>query len=141
MARATFQFTDNSKQTIRALNDVQEDRLLEAVMEWHAGIVEDMLTGDRQGRTYRIPGSSRTYRASRPNEPPATVTGRLRSSYQFKVREEGGKKIGEVGSPLDYALYLEKGTRRMAPRPHVMPAYYAREDAIKNALTREWTTL
>lgn len=138
MARANFQFNNNSRQVINALGDAQEERLLEAVMEWHAGVVEDMLVGDRQGRSYRIPGSTRTYRASRPNEPPATATGRLRSSYRFTVRDEGDKKIGEVGSPLDYALYLEKGTRRMAPRPHLVPAFYAREAAIKNALQREW---
>ncbi len=138
MANARFQFHDNSRQTISALEDAQEARLREATMEWHAGVVEDMLTGTRSGRAYRIPGSTRTYRASRPGEAPATVTGRLRSSYQFRVREEGGKKIGEVGSPLDYALYLEKGTRRMAPRPHLVPAFYKRENAIKDALQREW---
>lgn len=138
MANAKFTFHDYSGEAIRALDDAQENRLLEAVTEWHAGVVEDMLTGTRSGREYRIPGSSRTYRASRPGEAPATVTGRLRSSYQFRVREEGGKKVGEVGSPLDYALYLEKGTKRMAPRPHLVPAYYKREDNIKSALQREW---
>lgn len=138
MANARFTFQDNSGEAIRALDDAQENRLLEAVTEWHAGVVEDMLTGTRSGREYRIPGSSRTYRASRPGEAPATVTGRLRSSFQFRVREEGGKKVGEVGSPLDYALYLEKGTKRMAPRPHLVPAYYKREDNIKSALQREW---
>lgn len=138
MANAKFTFHDYSGEAIRALDDAQENRLLEAVTQWHAGVVEDMLTGTRSGREYRIPGSSRTYRASRPGEAPATVTGRLRSSYQFRVREEGGKKVGEVGSPLDYALYLEKGTKRMAPRPHLVPAYYKREDNIKSALQREW---
>lgn len=138
MANAKFTFHDYSGEAIRALDDAQENRLLEAVTEWHAGVVEDMLTGTRSGREYRIPGSSRTYRASRPGEAPATVTGRLRSSYQFRVREDGGKKVGEVGSPLDYALYLEKGTKRMAPRPHLVPAYYKREDNIKSALQREW---
>lgn len=138
MANAKFTFHDYSGEAIRALDDAQENRLLEAVTEWHAGVVEDMLTGTRSGREYRIPGSSRTYRASRPGEAPATVTGRLRSSFQFRVREDGGKKVGEVGSPLDYALYLEKGTKRMAPRPHLVPAYYKREDNIKSALQREW---
>ena len=138
MANAKFTFHDYSGEAIRALDDAQENRLLEAVTQWHAGVVEDMLTGTRSGREYRIPGSSRTYRASRPGEAPATVTGRLRSSYQFRVREEGGNKVGEVGSPLDYALYLEKGTKRMAPRPHLVPAYYKREDNIKSALQREW---
>lgn len=138
MAQATIQFTDRSTQVIRALGDVQEDRLLEAIMEWHAGIVEDMLVGDRTGREYRIPGSTRTYRASLPGEAPATVTGRLRSSYRFTVRDEGNQKIGEVGSPLDYSAYLEYGTSRMAPRPHVLPAYYSREGKIKDALSRTW---
>ncbi|MGN7485354.1 HK97 gp10 family phage protein [Priestia megaterium] len=138
MPKVNITVQNNSKQAIRMMKDAQEDRLLEAITEWHAGIVEDMLVGERSGRTYRIPGSTRTYRASRPGEAPATVTGRLRSSYRFRVTETGGNKVGEVGSPLDYALYLEKGTSRMAPRPHVLPAYYKRESSIKAALTREW---
>lgn len=136
MAKSTYQ--DNTSRVIRAIGEVQEEKLLEGMMEWHAGIVEDMLVGDRQGRWYRIPGSTRKYRASRPFEAPASPTGRLRSSYQYRVTSSRNAKIGEVGSPLDYAVYLEYGTKRMKPRPHVLPAYYSREKQILNALTREW---
>lgn len=129
---------DNTHQTIRAIGEIQEERMLEAIMEWHAGVVEDMLVGDRTGREYRIPGSTRTYRASNPFEPPASPTGRLRSSYRFRTYETPRELVGEVGSPLDYAEYLERGTRRMAPRPHLLPAYYSRESNIKDALTTEW---
>lgn len=136
--RSGFRIENNTDRVIRALGEVQEDNLLHAIMEWHGGVVEDMLVGDRQGREYRIPGANRTYRASRPGEAPATQTGRLRSSYQFRIRDNGNEKIAEVGSPLDYAVYLEKGTRRMAPRPHLLPGYYSREGRIKDALTRGW---
>lgn len=129
---------NNSERVIRMIGEVSEERLLEATMEWHAGVVEDMLVGERYGREYRIPGSNRTYRASRPGEPPATATGRLRSSYRFRVTGGGTHLVGEVGSPLDYAVYLENGTRRMAPRPHLLPAYYSRESRIKEILSREW---
>jgi hypothetical protein len=129
---------NNTDSTIRELERIQEARVLEAIMEWHAGVVEDMLVGDRYGNEYRIPGSNRTYRASRPGEPPATVTGRLRSSYRFRTFNRGNEIVGEVGSPLDYAVYLEYGTKYMEPRPHLLPAYYSREQRIKEALSREW---
>lgn len=113
-----------------------EANLLEATIEWHAGVVEDMLVGDRGGRSYRIPGTGRTYRASLPGEPPASRTGALRSSYQFRTRNTINGLVGEVGSPLEYAVHLEYGTKRMAPRPHLMPAYHSREKQIKRALGR-----
>lgn len=134
----TSRMKNRSERVIRIIGEVHEERLLEATMEWHAGVVEDMLVGNRYGREYRIPGTNRTYRASRPGEPPATATGRLRSSYQFRIAGGGTDLVGEVGSPLDYAVYLENGTRRMEPRPHLLPAYYSRESRIKDILSREW---
>ncbi|MGD8305151.1 MAG: hypothetical protein PVF17_00725 [Ignavibacteria bacterium] len=67
--------------------------------------------------------------------------GTLRNSYMWRTsREEGGfndssggqarRKISlnpskfqaYVGSALDYAIYQEFGTRKMAPQPHIRPA-------------------
>lgn len=134
----TSNMNDKTNRAITMIGEKAESNLLEATMEWHSGVVEDMLVGERYGKEYRIPGSRRTYRASNPNEPPATRTGALRSSYRFRVVEQGNSLVGEVGSPLDYSVYLEYGTRRMAPRPHLLPAYYSRETPIKDILTRKW---
>jgi hypothetical protein len=131
-------FQNNAQQITRMIGNTAEEIILEATMEWHAGVVEDMLVGDRYGKRYRIPGAKRTYRASRPGEAPATATGRLRSSYRFRTFNNGNQLVGEVGSPLDYSVYLEYGTRRMAPRPHLLPGYYSRETNIKDILSREW---
>jgi len=68
------------------------------------------------------PGTGEIYDrhiASAPGDPPAVDSGRLRQSIvalkvdQFRWR---------VGTNVEYALYLEFGTRRMAPRPFLRPA-------------------
>lgn len=122
----------------RKMEDTSRENLLAATVAWHEGIVSGQLTGQRSGRSYRIPGTKKRYTASKPGEAPASRTGVLRSSYRLQVVKRGGEPIGEVGSPEEYALYLEKGTENMAPRPHVEPAYQDKEAEIKNALGRPW---
>ncbi len=46
-------------------------------------------------------------------------TGRLKASLQVKRR--GHAHI--VHTPCPYALYVEKGTRRMSPQPYLGPAF------------------
>ena len=75
-----------------------------------------------RGRQYpsRRPGSRKMHTASLPGYPPNLDTGTLRRS----VRVTGSLKRGDlrveaaVLPPLvDYAVFLEQGTKRMAPRP------------------------
>jgi hypothetical protein len=86
------------------------------------------LKGQRSGRIYRVPMTKRYYQASAPGEAPAVRTGIYRmswkpSTYATEMSGElmvisqvdtsyrvGGHVLGEL---------LEKGTSRMAPRPHV----------------------
>jgi hypothetical protein len=75
------------------------------------------------------PGTGRVYsrrgvahRASSPGEPPAVDTGRLRSSYGWRVAGGLGGWFVEVGTNVRYAPMLEFGTSRMAARPHLRPA-------------------
>ncbi len=98
-----------------------------------------ILRGQRSGRRYKVPGTyakqkdpsdgkvkrGRYYTASAPGEPPAVRTGTFRNSWQpssnvadgvYRSRiesdvttDDGKHNLGEV---------LEKGTSRMAPRPH-----------------------
>lgn len=59
-------------------------------------------------------------------------TGHLRNSIVWKTSEAGTGEIagvpqpkkmnGYVGSGLDYAVYQEFGTRKMAPQPFLRPA-------------------
>jgi len=63
---------------------------------------------------------------SPPGHAPAAPTGRLRSSITHEV--EG--TTGRVGTNVKYALFLELGTERMAPRPYLRPALHKNEKAI-----------
>lgn len=82
-------------------------------------------------RKFNEPKSGRFYnhgfgphKASAPFEYPATESGALEASIRVDVRREGRNKIvGTVGAgagpgrlPL-YAVFLEFGTPKMAPRP------------------------
>lgn len=77
-----------------------------------------ILRGPKTGRLYR--GSKKKmHRASAPGEAPATDTGRLASSIYHRMI---GADAAEVSTDVDYAGYLEFGTRKMAPRPYLKPA-------------------
>lgn len=106
-----------------------QSNLKAAAIIWHGAVIK-LLRGTRSGATYKIPGTMRYYRASSPGEAPATRLGDLRTSYRFIVQ---GNEAA-VGSPLDYALWLEKGTSKMAPRPHLETAYQQNKGRIHAAL-------
>jgi HK97 gp10 family phage protein len=70
------------------------------------------------------PGSGETYTrgsvshtASAPGQPPAVDTGRLRSSITFVPGADARGPYVDVGTNVEYAPYLEFGTRKMASRP------------------------
>lgn len=70
-------------------------------------------------------GGGRVYRghvASAPGQPPAPDTGSLRDNWQEYAPivsvGSGGVRIKlKIRSQMHYAVYLDKGTRKMAPRP------------------------
>jgi HK97 gp10 family phage protein len=70
-------------------------------------------TGPKTGRTYA------GHRASAPDEAPAERTGKLSKSISYRTR---GVQQVTIGDTVDYGLWLEDGTRRMKPRPHVSKA-------------------
>lgn len=75
--------------------------------------------GPKTGILYRIPGRKRRHRASAPGEAPANLTGTLRRGVNFKVK---GSDQMEFGDTEIYGKFLEIGTRRMKPRPHLIKA-------------------
>jgi HK97 gp10 family phage protein len=95
-----------------------------------------LLSGQRSGKLYKVPGTRRTYRASQPGEPPASRLGHLRSSYVYRVLGTGHQAQGFVGSEVEYAHYLEYGTYKMAPRPHLIPAMRNSKPKIEKLFKR-----
>ena len=89
------------------------------------------LSGGRTGKLYRVPATKRMYRASAAGEAPATRLGHLRASYKYIVKGKGVNSEGVVGSDLDYSHYLEYGTAKIKPRPHLKPAFRESKDKIQ----------
>ena len=110
----------------RAANELRNSALL-------------VLRGQRNGRRYKVPGTyrrqrdpvsgkmknGRYYTASAPGEPPAVRTGIFRMSWQPEAHVVHGSYISRISSDrrTDDGRHilgeiLEKGTSRMAPRPH-----------------------
>ena len=49
-------------------------------------------------------------------------TGNLRRSYATQYEQEGDTHIATVGTNVDYAIWVELGTRRGRAQPHLGPA-------------------
>jgi len=97
--------------------------------------IKTHFTSPGAGRAYKR--GSKIHRASLAGQPPAVDTGVLQASVGHKVIDTGAVVIGEVGTDIDamrqhprfnvgsdvnYGLYLELGTNRMQPRPWLRPA-------------------
>ena len=70
---------------------------------------------------------------SRPGEVPHVQTAQLKRSifWEYQPSGPGGVPSAIIGTPLKYGLYLERGTRRMAPRPYLRPALLRSTSAIQ----------
>lgn len=67
---------------------------------------------------------------------PEVRTGRLRASITPKVQRIGGGVRGTVGSNVEYAPYVELGTRRMPPYPYLWPALRAKTEEVIKVLDK-----
>lgn len=120
---------------ITEVNKVMRRKVAAMGVEYRRTLVEEVLVGQRSGRTYKVPGTNRMYRASRPGEPPASRTGDLRRSYKVgRVEETAGRASVKVGSPLDYAEYLEHNMNR----EHLEPAAELAKPRLEAILRGEW---
>lgn len=135
MLRAVFKLDDFTRKVNQVIHTKRKENLKQATIAWHRGVVRE-LTGARSGRIYLVPGTARKYVASAAGEAPASRTGMLRQRYRFRVVGPNYMEVGEVGSPDMYALYLEKGTRKMAARPHLQAAFDRNRKEILSKLRR-----
>ena len=89
----------------------------------------------KTGRIYRIRRGQRIRRhqASAPGQSPANLSGKYRRSFGFKIKGFQEMKFGSgLAMKEDYPEYLEKGTRKMKPRPGLGNAVDAEE---RNSIT------
>lgn len=75
----------------------------------------------RGGKVYRWERGT-SHKASAPGEPPASDTGRLLNSIGHTMYDGAQGRSARVSAKTKYALWLELGTRYMAPRPFMRPA-------------------
>lgn len=108
----------------RQLNLIVNAAALESVNDVKKAIQGPPKTGRKYQRGTVV------HQASAPGQAPATDTGFLVSSI---YNEDRGYLSKAIGSRLDYAFYLEFGTRKIAARPSWVPAV---ERAIPNMLKR-----
>lgn len=105
----------NKSRTVRAAN----------VIKLHSNKVLSNAAG-RTGKVYRRSvGSSKTYTASAPGEPPALRSGKLRQSWEplptaEMVRSDKVYTPG-IHTDVSYAPLLQNGTGKMAARPFEEP--------------------
>lgn len=78
-----------------------------------------ILAKPKGGRTYlvRRGKTRRRHVASAPGESPANLSGAYRKSIGFKIFGSAQMHFGAGNSKVPYAAFLEKGTKRMQPRP------------------------
>lgn len=62
---------------------------------------------------------------SSPGTGPAVRTGRLRSSITWELGHDAQGLFANIGTNVEYAIYLEQGTDRMGARPFLKPALVA----------------
>lgn len=120
-AKVTFQ--NNIPDLLTQLPDEVEKRLL-ATAILIEGEVKEILSGQRSGRIYTVPGTKKTWQASKPFEAPAVRLGELRRKYRAFTIGSGIYAEGIVASPTIYSKWLEFGTSKMAMRPHLRKAAY-----------------
>lgn len=91
----------------------------------------------RTGRTYRIPGTNKTYTASAPGEYPALATGELRASVAqagVKVERTFGGVRAELGEGIaPHGLALEKGLR-----PWFSKGFDEKKKDLEREIGRRW---
>lgn len=79
----------------------------------------DVLNQPGSGKPYvrTTGGVKRRGVASAPGDPPAPDTGRLRNSSTNEVVQEANAVVARTSVITDYAILLDEGTEKMAPRP------------------------
>lgn len=91
---------------------------------------QSIVKGPKTGKLYRIKGRKNRHRASAPGEPPANLSGDLQKSIDFVVQGSSQMTFGAGNSLVDYAGFVELGTKNMEERTFLIRSI---EDNERNA--------
>lgn len=134
-----FKFEDNSKQVKQQIRDANEAGMESVLLMIEAAAKSNAPVGD---------------------------SGELRDKLDHNITKQGNEMIGKVGSPLDYAPYVEFGTGEFAengagrkggwsyqdeegnwvhtkgqsPQPFLRPAFRNNKNNVKDILGKEYGT-
>ena len=140
----------HANRVIKDIEIASRKRMIQAV---HVVRNEELrlLRGTRSGKTYKVPGTKREYKASKPGEPPATATGRMRGNVITDVVGTLRGIEGRVGFPgvavkggsgysagdsMKYPAILDDKTR--LNRPHLTKAFENTRNQVAGLLSRRW---
>lgn len=123
----TERLKNASKDTIRNV----EKAVTEAAVNIRGRAVKKVQQGPATGRTYKSKVANRDHTASAPGQPPMSDSGNLANSIQYDLQGT----TAFVGSNVQYAVYLEFGTRKMEARPFLFPSLEEETPAFRKALS------
>lgn len=114
--------------------DVAELTLVRLAAQHHVREVKRLMREPKHGRHW--PGLPR--RSSAPGEAPAVQSGRLIRAVGLEVVREGDRWVALAGvrRDVDYAVALEFGAARLAPRPAWRPALGVALGRVRQAAPR-----
>lgn len=126
----TVQNVGSVQTALRLFGEKAEKELQKAVtaaaLTVNSDIKKAIQSPPKTGAIY--PRGQKSHQASAPGEAPATDTGALVSSIVFRQPEP---LTAFVESRLQYAPWLEYGTRNMKPRPSWVPAVEKNADLFR----------
>lgn len=130
----SVKFTSKINKAIKKIDKISKERL-KKVGEYAENKVKENIDKPKTGRTYKVPGTNKTYTASAPGEAIASPKQVIRNSYKFRVEGE----VAKVGSAHPFSLKFEKGEfRYIKPRPTLTPVLKEETDEFKKILGKRW---
>jgi HK97 gp10 family phage protein len=65
-------------------------------------------------------------------------TGNLANSIDYRTEETPQQAVVTIGTPVEYGIYQELGTYKMAAQPYLTPAINAQMDGIRRMAAAEY---
>jgi len=72
-----------------------------------------------------------------PESPNYKRTGRLRVNITHEFIEKDGSIVGRVGTDVEYAPYVEFGTKRRTGRPYLFPAFKINAPKLSDYIAKD----